>query len=204
MDHESSMMRLAPGTLIVFEGLDRTGKSTQIDRLRLLPGWRPAPAFFHLPSGATRMTEAVYRLTESEPITSALARQLLHLACHAENSRALSVARAGGGVVLDRWWWSTVAYGWYGGDLAAEGVDRAAFMGMIDMVWRIHPADLVLLFTTPYQRDELNRTTVRKGYADLAEADPMRTVEVPPGDPDATTEFIFAQLRERHLLIGSI
>ena len=202
MDHETSMMRLAPGTLVVFEGLDRSGKSTQIDRLRRLPGWRPAPTFLHLPSGATRLTEAVYRLTESEPITSPLARQLLHLACHAENSRALSAARAGGGLVLDRWWWSTVAYGWYGGDLEAEGVDRAAFLGMIDMVWRAHPADLVFLFTTPYQRDELNRTVVRQGYASLAETHAARTVEVPPGTPDATTDFVLARLLERNLLIG--
>ena len=62
------------------------------------------------------------------------AEELLDLLCerltsdvdgstHAENINALVQARRRCGVVLDRWWWSTVAYGWFGGRLAAEGVD---------------------------------------------------------------------------------
>lgn len=180
-----SRMRLAPGSLVVFEGLDRTGKSTQINRLQQLTWTEPAPAFVHMPSGLTELTQSIYQLTENESISSPLARQLLHLACHAENIEALSAACGAGGAVLDRWWWSTVAYGWYGGQLGALGVEHTAFFGMIDAVWRAHRADVVLLFLTPYQRDELNRDAVRHGYTRLAAQHPALTVEVPAGSPDA-------------------
>jgi hypothetical protein len=87
-------------------------------------------------------------------------------------------------VVLDRWWWSTVAYGWYGGHLAAQGVEESAF-GMIDSVWLQHRADVVFLFLTPYRLDELNRDAVHDGYTRLAAQHPMLTVEVPAGTPTA-------------------
>src|SRR5258708_36870334 len=105
-------VRLRPGTLIVLEGLDRTGKSPQADALKALRWAEPAPVFAHMPSGLTALTGEIYRLTEHTPITSPLARQLLHLACHAENIDTLARARQTSGVVLDRGWWSTVAYGW--------------------------------------------------------------------------------------------
>lgn len=197
---EITGMRLAPGSLVVFEGLDRSGKSTQMNRLREFPWVEPAPMFIHMPSGLTSLTQSIYRLTETEPISSPLARQLLHLACHAENTEALSTARATGGAVLDRWWWSTVAYGWFGGHLGAEGVEQAAFFGMIDSVWCRHQADVVFLFMTPYRRDELNRDAVYDGYTRLAAQHPTLTVEVPASTPDATTDFITARLVEHGLL----
>ncbi|MHA6620307.1 dTMP kinase [Pseudonocardia sp. DLS-67] len=198
---ERSRMRLAPGSMVVLEGLDRSGKSTQMRRLQRLPWLEPAPMFIHMPSGVARLTQSIYRLTETEPISSPLARQLLHLACHAENAKALSEAAADSGVVLDRWWWSTVAYGWYGAHLAGQGVEESAFFGMIDSVWLQHRADVVFLFLTPYQLDELNRDAVHDGYTRLAAQHPMLTVEVPIGTPDATADFITAHLIARGLLV---
>jgi dTMP kinase len=115
-------LRLRPGALVVLEGLDRTGKSTQRNRLAELTWANPTPVFTHMPSGLTSLTADIYHLTEKAVIQSAWARQLLHLACHAENMPAIADARNHGGVVLDRWWWSTVAYGWYAGQLATAGV----------------------------------------------------------------------------------
>ncbi|MEW2518624.1 dTMP kinase [Actinacidiphila alni] len=193
-------MHLVPGTLVVLEGLDRSGKSTQSAALAGLPWAEPAPLFMHLPSGRSRFTAGVYRLTEQEPIASPLARQLLHLACHAENIGAVSEARDRGGVVLDRWWWSTVAYGWYGARLAEQGLDKDAFFSMIDLVWSGQPADVVFLFTTPYERDALNREPVREGYRRIATDHSTITVEVPSADAAATTDFLLAALRERDFL----
>lgn len=193
-------VRLVPGTLVVLEGLDCSGKSTQSAALARLAWADPAPLFMHLPSGRSRFTEGVYRLTEQAPISSPLARQLMHLACHAENIDAVSEARACGGVVLDRWWWSTVAYGWYGARLAEQGLDKDSFFGMIDLVWSRQPADVVFLFTTPHETDALNREPVRAGYRRLAAEHSTTTVKVPSADPAATTDFLLAALRERDLL----
>jgi len=193
-------MRLRPGCLVVLEGLDRSGKSTQVERLRALDWTAPSPAFTHMPSGLTALTESIYQLTEREQITSPLARQLLHMACHAENIAALADARLYNGVVLDRWWWSTVAYGWYGGSLADSGVSEAAFFGMIDAIWSSQLADLVFLFTTPYAHDDLNRDDVRRGYQQLAADHPSITVDVPPGTQDETTDFLLFRLADAGLL----
>lgn len=99
-------MRMRPGSLVVLEGLDRTGKTTQRDALTALPWDPPVPLITHMPSGLTSLTEAIYRTTEKHKINSPLARQLLHLTCHAENLPALRTAREQRGVILDRWWWS--------------------------------------------------------------------------------------------------
>jgi thymidylate kinase len=71
---------LRPGSLVVFEGLDRSGKSTQIERMSRLDWEAPGPSFTHMPSGMTELTKSIYSLTEHQRIRSPLARQLLHLA----------------------------------------------------------------------------------------------------------------------------
>jgi thymidylate kinase len=186
--------------LVVLEGLDRSGKSTQRDRLAKLAWADPAPVFTHMPSGLTELTAGVYSLTERVPIRSAWARQLLHLACHAENMPAITDARRHGGVVLDRCWWSTVAYGWYAGQLSTAGITEELFRDVIDSVWAGQPADVVFLFTTPFEHDELNRDEVAHGYADLAAEHSAITVTVPPADPESTTVFLITTMRERGLL----
>lgn len=192
--------RLQPGSVVVLEGLDGAGKTTQLDRLRGW-SWSPEPTFAHMPSGLTSLTGAVYDLTEREAIESPLARQLLHLACHAENMDALVAGRDSSGLILDRWWWSTLAYGWFGADLARHGVKEEVFRGMIESVWSPITADLVLVFSTPFTDDPLNRRGVRAGYTQLLEAAGDTAFEVPAADPDTTTEAIRQVLHERGLLI---
>jgi thymidylate kinase len=193
-------LHLRPGSLIVFEGLDRSGKSTQVKRLSELDWRAPGPRFTHMPSGLTELTGNIYSLTESSQISSPLARQLLHIACHAENIGPVSDARDRYGLFLDRWWWSTVAYGWCGSGLAESGLRKSVFFGLIESVWSGQQADVVFLFMTPHESDRLNRDEVRSGYAALAAQHEAITVSVPPVDPEETTDFILTSLRARDLL----
>jgi len=197
-----TMQRLRTGTLVVFEGLDRAGKSTQIDRFRTANWAQPEPVFLHMPSGQTELTQAIYGLTEHSAIDSPLCRQLLHLACHAENQGSIRGARAAGGVVLDRWWWSTVAYGWATGAVQSLGVSESVFFGLISAVWRDQPPDAVLLFLNPYEVDTLNTDAVSDSYRELAETHADIAIVVPSGDPEATEEFIARELRERGILVS--
>jgi dTMP kinase len=192
--------RLRPGSLIVFEGLDRSGKSTQIKRLSALDWAAPGPRFTHMPSGMTDLTSSVYSLTENSQINSPLARQLLHIACHAENVGPIADARARHGLFLDRWWWSTVAYGWYGAGLAMSGLNESAFLWLIESVWSAQQADVIFLFMTPHENDRLNKNEVRRGYEALAAEHEATTITVPALGSDETTGFILANLRDRTLL----
>jgi len=192
---------LRPGSLVVFEGLDRSGKSTQIERMSRLDWEAPGPSFTHMPSGMTELTKSIYSLTEHQRIRSPLARQLLHLACHAENISSVMDARAQRGLFLDRWWWSTVAYGWYAGHLAQAGLAESAFFGLIGSIWSSQSADALFLFLTPFESDDLNREEVRAGYEVLAAENKSATVVVPAGGPEETTAFILSELHSRELLI---
>lgn len=193
-------LHLRPGTLVVMEGLDRTGKSTQISALEKMQWADPTPVFTHMPSGLTGLTQAIYVVTETEAISSPLARQLLHLACHAENIDALKEARRRRAVVLDRWWWSTLAYGWHAGNMARLGVDEAVFRGLIDTVWSEQRADVVFLFIDPHRDDDHNREEVRAAYEHLAATYPSLTVQIPRTDPATTTQLLLTHLRDRGLL----
>lgn len=193
-------LQLRPGSLIVFEGLDRSGKSTQIKRLSALAWAVPGPGFIHMPSGMTDLTRNIYSLTENRKISSPLARQLLHMACHAENMGPIADARARHGLFLDRWWWSTVAYGWYGARLVSSGLNESVFFGLIESVWSAQQADVIFLFMAPHESDRLNKDEVRSGYATLAADHEGITITVPSVSPEETTGFILASLRARELL----
>lgn len=194
----SSALTLRPGALVVLEGLDGAGKSTQRDILSQRAWAPPGPRFMHMPSGTTALTEDIYRVTEHHRIDSLLARQLLHLACHAENRPHLEDARSRFGVILDRWWWSTVAYGWFGGLDAV--VPRERFFGAVDMVWSGLQADVVFLFAASHTDDRKNTEAILRGYRWLAERQPDVAVEVPGGDIPSVTAFILDELGRRGLL----
>jgi dTMP kinase len=185
-------MRLRPGCLVVLEGLDATGKTTQRETLAAASWAEPRPLVTHMPSGLTDLTAAIYRTTEDHPILSPLARQLLHLACHAENLPTLRQARRDRGIILDRWWWSTVAYGWFGG-LRKELAENA-FFAAIGMVWDGFDADVVFCFLQTYEQDNHNLDTVVEGYRWLAAHHPDLAVEVPAGSQAETTAFLLEHL----------
>ena len=52
-------MQFRQGALVVFEGMDATGKTTQRELLRSLP-WTAAPQFVHMPSGLTEASAKAY------------------------------------------------------------------------------------------------------------------------------------------------
>ncbi|MFV2022908.1 hypothetical protein [Micromonospora sp. LOL_023] len=74
---EDFRLRLVPGSVIVFEGLDRAGKSTQLAMLTQVV--EPSSAeLVHMPSGKTPFTQGVYSLLEQDGPRSGFARQLAH------------------------------------------------------------------------------------------------------------------------------
>lgn len=192
-------IRVSPGALIVFEGLDKAGKSTQVDllRSRIIRG---TAAFPHMPSGETVFTKGVYRLLEDHPPQSGLAKQLAHLACHCENVPAILEALRTKGVVLDRWWWSTMAYGWYSGDVSQTGLSESAFRELIRAIWEPAIASVVFLFLSAREDDPNNASGVEGGYRQLAKtpgATPV--ILVPDLAADDTHEFIIEELRAADL-----
>ena len=183
----------------MFEGMDKAGKTTQRDHFRALPWADPAPQFVHMPSGLTPLTTDMYRVLESVKPQSELARQLLHLACHAENVPAIRQQRQQSAVVLDRFWWSTVAYGWHGGRIGDSGLGWDAFMSLIDSIWAGLTPDLVFLFMNAYKNDSNNSGAVEAGYRELADEFSDTTVFVPRLSAADTSNFVYDELVRRGL-----
>ena len=193
-----SQINFAPGSVIVFEGLDKAGKSTQLELLRARVSTETT-LFTHMPSGLTDFSRQLYSLLEENPPGSGLARQLTHLASHSENISKIIDATGAGSLVLDRWWWSTVAYGWYGGDIPGTGLSESAFRALIDCIWVPVTASLVFLFLTAREEDPNNVDGVAEGYRTLAARHPGNVAHVPELSPDDTHEFIIEALSEANL-----
>lgn len=192
---------LKPGTLIVLEGLDKTGKSTQSRALRQILD--PASTLHvHMPSGMSTFTDEAYSMLESgfRAPASGVAKQLTHLACHAESVPRLVEALQDRAVVLDRWWWSTLAYGWYSGDFPAAGITEGGFRNLIDSIWSPLSASVVFLFDKPYAPDANNSDPILTGYQELAAVHDTVTVRIPAGEPQDVTKVILAEFRRRDLL----
>lgn len=192
-------IRVRPGALIVFEGLDKAGKSTQVDLFRrhIVPG---TAAFPHMPSGDTAFTQGVYRLLEDHPPRSGLARQLAHLSCHCENVPGILAYLDTQAVVLDRWWWSTMAYGWFSGDVPATGLSEPAFDELVRTIWGPVTASIVFLFLSAREEDPNNASGVEAGYRELARSHRAPVVSVPELTVTETHQFIIDKLSELHLL----
>lgn len=194
----ASQISLAPRSVVVFEGLDNAGKSTQLELLQARVSTNTT-LFAHMPSGLTEFSRQLYSLLETNPPASGLARQLTHLASHSENISKLIEAAGLGSLVLDRWWWSTMAYGWYGGDIPDTGLSEAAFRQLIETIWAPVTASMVFLFLTPREDDPNNVDGVADGYRDLAARHTGNVVLVPALGPDQTHEFIVKALRDGDL-----
>lgn len=197
-------MQFVPGKLIVFEGLDATGKTTQSQLLAGQLGRRqvrPMPLFEHQPSGAGVIGNKIYAITEQEEMHG-FTRQFLHLASHTEHyQNKIIPALAERSVVLDRCWWSTVAYGFFGGHLD-QHTNWVDFINMAKMPTLGHAPSIVFLFNKPYKQDGNNTNAVEQGYAALCDysagmigGGPTIMV-VPGGAPDWVNLWIFDRLCE--------
>lgn len=193
-----SQINLTRGSVIVFEGLDKAGKSTQLELLRARVSTETT-LFTHMPSGLTDFSRQLYSMLEANPPESGLARQLTHLASHSENISNIIDAASAGSLVLDRWWWSTMAYGWYGGDVPDTGLSESAFRDLIDCIWAPVTASIVFLFLTPREDDPNNVDGVADGYRTLAERHAGNVAHVPAHSPEETHEFIVEALRDAGL-----
>ncbi|MCR6493530.1 hypothetical protein [Cellulomonas sp. P24] len=191
---------LKPGTLIVLEGLDKTGKSTQAAVLEreLDPA---TTEHVHMPRGFSHFTAATYAMLEDDACrpASGVAKQFAHLACHAESMPRIVDLLHDKAVLLDRWWWSTVAYGWYSGDIPKSGITREAFMNVIQGIWSPLTASVIFVFDQPYEADSNNSGPISNGYQDLARGADDTVVRVPTAGVAEVTAFILAELRRRDL-----
>lgn len=193
--------RLRPGALIVFEGLDSAGKTTQLDLLRARTD-AGRVLFAHMPTGFRTFTRVVRDLLEDPAVRpeSGLAQQLAHLASHAESVPALRRSLETHAVVLDRWWWSTVAYGWHGGAVEATGLKYHEFRALINAVWAGVIADVVFVFEHPHRDDANNNEGVADGYRQLRASAGPGAVLLPRGDRAAVAAIVDAELDRRGLL----
>ncbi len=192
---------LSRGTLIVMEGLDKAGKSTQIDRLRAVLD-PSGTTFAHMPSGFTRFSAGVYSLLEDrgQRPASGLAQQLAHLACHADSMPRLVDSTRDGALVLDRWWWSTLSYGWYSGALDDTAFTYPQFEALVKNVWAPIIPSLVFVFRTPHELDSNNNDRIAYGYTRLLEQHSDVATAIPDLNPDQTTELILSELAARGLV----
>lgn len=191
-------LALRPGTCVVFEGLDATGKSTQLELLKqhLDP---TSVVFGHMPSGFARFTSRLYEVLEDDVDgpSSGLARQLAHLACHAEAMAAMEHALREKALVLDRCWWSTIAYGWYGGSVPSAGVGERAFADLVGAVWAPILPSIIFAFMEPHGDDVHNSARIRDGYRLLVEQHRGLAIQVPRLDEVATHQLIVETLVRR-------
>lgn len=191
-------MDLHPGTLVVLEGLDATGKTTQMEELNKL---FPDGVFTHQPSGTTVVGSVVYQLTEQVKDIEPLARQLLHLASHCEHYQQFIVPTLSDrGIFMDRCWWSTVAYGWFGSRLQYRGIDISQFMEIAQWPTQGVEPTVIFLFLEPFKADPHNTPEVRQGFEHLHLAYKSKVVLVPQLSLKATTTFIIKELRARGLV----
>ena len=188
------------GRLIVFEGADASGKSTQARRLAERLG---ADLTFQF--GATAIGAAI-RSILLDPAHSELddrAEALLVIADKAQHVAEIvgPALERGETVVSDRFTASTSAYQGYG-----RGLDLAGLDAMMRFATHGLEPDLTVLLDVPWSvarirlGEEMDRiegagadfhTRVRDGYLAMAAADPGRWVVV---DADGTVDEIAARV----------
>lgn len=199
-----SDLKMRPGAVVVFEGLDRTGKTTQSARLRsqLLGG---AAVFAHMPTGSSEYGRLMYEIMQSRDRgpRSDISRQLAHLSCHAEEIPALVRGLSHRALVLDRFWWSTMAYG----NLMPGNEDSAvkvALASLVELIWSPIVPSVIFTFMEPHQADRRNNIGVRATYERLVTAYPGSAVRVPKMNEGEVSDFILSELFRRELIYSQI
>lgn len=170
------------GRLIVFEGYDGVGKSTLVEQLtcRLRRMGLPCEhmAFPERQTGS--LGQAIYdlhhKIIENDKVNPT-SLQLLHIAAHIDaiEGRILPTLSTGTWIVLDRFWWSTLAYG------AASGVPGHSLREMIRLEkfhWGPVSPDVLFLvereIDTP-DDDEKSKNQILREYRDLANREQCST-----------------------------
>jgi dTMP kinase len=145
-----------PGVFLVFEGIDGTGKSTQIRKLReSLESAGETPVVSREPTGGPwgrriRESASTGRMTAAEELEAFIHDRSEHLA-----GLVLPALRAGRVVILDRYYYSTIAY-----QGTRPGVDVEAIRRTMESLFP--EPDLVLLFDLEPER-AIERITSSRG-----------------------------------------
>lgn len=194
-------MKLKPGALVVLEGLDSTGKSTQADLL----GKETGGYVVHMPSSFHELTRHLYELMEEHRQIEPMTRQLLHLACHASSITQLIALRDEQGLILDRWWWSTIAYARAAID--PEEVRGEAVLNALSIVaqtvWeplipRLEDPSASFIFLHPVKPDPHNTPALLEAYERRVMTSAARVV--PLDNSGWVHKFIMHELEDRGLL----
>jgi dTMP kinase len=146
-DHHARVSRVVRGRLIVFEGGEGAGKSTQLDRvMQRLSDAGVACAKFREPGGTPLGDEIRLLLLDPTTTMTPRAEALLFMASRAELvTRNVRPAIAAGTVVLlDRFFLSTYAYQIAGRGLPTTDVRSANLVATEGLV-----PDLTILLTLP-------------------------------------------------------
>ena len=159
------------GALIVFEGLDQSGKQTQAESLRdWITARGRACQLLSFPDYATAIGGEISRALHGERDYAADTLQLLYIANRYEKRGAIEAALAGGAIVVcDRYMASSIAYG------EAQGLDPAWLAEAQKFLPR---ADLTIVLDIPpdtaverkaagrdrYERDLALLSRVRDSY----------------------------------------
>lgn len=124
------------GNLVIFEGIDHVGKSTIANLVfQKLKGMGVDCVLYQYP-GKTEGTlgKIVYdihhqRINELKYPLDPLSIQMLHVAAHLDllNKKIISDISNDKCVLLDRYWWSTLAYG------IGDGIKKEKLLKLIDI-----------------------------------------------------------------------
>ena len=175
--------KLLQGRLIVLDGPDGCGKSTQVKRLCAWVSQQGSEVVTFRDPGDTRIGEQIREilLSPEHEAMGTMTEFLLYMASRAQlwSEKIAPALDQGCCVVLDRWLSSTCAYQGYAGEF---GVDRVLRVAQ-DTLQRVWPdATIILDVDTETATQRMNRELdrmelkgqtyhqkVRQGFLDLAE-----------------------------------
>jgi len=180
-------MRNYSGLLVSFEGIDKCGKSTQVELLKNLLSEKDHPYKIFREPGSTSISEQIRRILLSHESSNMgdLCETLLYSAARAQlvGEKIIPALKDGFCVILDRYYHSTTAYQGYGRGIPLELINKvnaAASQGYapdITFILDISPEE------ASKRRDEAGRDrlessslqffrAVRNGYLKMMENDP--------------------------------
>ena len=166
------------GQLFIFEGPDGTGKTTLSHRIvEWLTSQGQRARYLSSPGSVEgSLGEFVYRIHHNPERfglhkIDSTAQQLLHVAAHIDalHSVIIPALESGETIVMDRFWWSTVAYG------KVAGVDRESLQHMIALEthhWSHFRPRAIFLLNRPKPARTENSPAIHNligaAYAELA------------------------------------
>jgi thymidylate kinase len=194
-----------PGRLYVFEGVDGSGKTSLAKAFCGILTRQEHPAcYFSFPGREQKsLGKHVYKIHHA-PLSVGIGNiqpsslQTLHIAAHIDaiESKIVPAIEDGKWVVLDRYWWSTIAYG------MASGVKRPSLELMVRLemsFWkRVLPKALFLIERRKEaaSKEAKQAFTLSKYYHQLMKAEkrkyPIYTISN-DGSIDAALESILKQ-----------